>query len=68
MPKFVNSANLNQNASIDQVFNDILLDLKLANSMSEIQEPDCATMVIGSILVEAELKQVLSQLTSKNNL
>ena len=54
----MDDTDLDKNASVDQVFNDILLDMKLANSMRNIQEPECARMVIGSILIEAELKQV----------
>lgn len=58
VPNFVDNTNLNKNASVEQVFNDILLDMKLANSMHNDQEPECARMVIGSILIEAELKKV----------
>ena len=43
---------------MERIFNDILMDLKLANHVIKREDPERADWVIASILHEADLSQV----------
>ena len=51
-----------QQTMLDRIFNDILMDLKLANHVIKKNEPGVEQLVLSSILQQADLVQVSQKL------
>ena len=58
IPKFANMDGLSQQALTERIFNDILMDIKMANHVIKKADPERADWVLASILHEANMKQV----------
>ena len=57
-PKFANTKPNEQQALMDRIFNDMLMDLKLANHVIKKDDPERAEWVMAAIIHEANLTQV----------
>ena len=66
MPKFFEKKEVQQKTTMEKIFNDILMDLKLANHVIKKEDPERADWVIASILHEADLSQVSVSKLTKN--